>query len=347
LRIGIAFDLAPTGPEAENPSGPDDQFEEFDKPETVEAIASVLRDRGHEIALLGDGPDFLRRVLDDPPDLVWNIAEGQGVGRCREARVPAALEMLGIPFTGSDPLTLAATLDKDMAKRLVTAHDLIRMPQGLPVSPGMDRRRFIRLMEETFWSFPLLLKPAFEGSSKGIRSHCLVESRDESWRVYDELSGLYHQPILIEEFIEGDELTVGLIGNGRERRVIGSMRIRPRSPGPYFVYSVEVKRDWQRCVEYEAPASLEPEVRDALHWAADFAFERLACRDLARIDFRVRNGIPYFIEANPLPGLAPVTSDLVILAKGHGIEYQDLIGRIFEAALARLGLDEHAARGRP
>ncbi len=96
----------------------------------------MLRGAGHEVVLLGDGPEFLRRVLDDPPDLVWNMAEGEGVGRCREARVPAVLEMLGIPYTGSDPLTLAATLDKDVAKRLVSRHGRVHVPAGFPTPAG-------------------------------------------------------------------------------------------------------------------------------------------------------------------------------------------------------------------
>src|SRR5262245_66211290 len=117
MRIGITYDL-----KADVPAGadvPDDFQEEFDSPATIEAIAGVLRVLGHEVNLLGDGRELLERLLRQPPDLVFNIAEGQGVGRSREARVPAVLEMLGIPCTGSDPLTLAVTLDKDCAKRLV------------------------------------------------------------------------------------------------------------------------------------------------------------------------------------------------------------------------------------
>ena len=118
MRIGIAYDLAPTDP-ALRLDGPDDRYEEFDKPETVGAIAEVIRGEGHKVVLLGDGRGFLHRVLADPPDFVFNIAEGEGVGRCREARVPAVLEMLGIPYSGSDPLTLAASLDKGAAKSFI------------------------------------------------------------------------------------------------------------------------------------------------------------------------------------------------------------------------------------
>jgi D-alanine-D-alanine ligase len=337
LRVGIAFDLAPSGQSSLVDGGPDDRFEEFDKPETVEAIATVLRARGHEVTLLGDGHHFLRRVLDDPPDLVWNMAEGQGVGRCREARVPAALEMLGIPYTGSDPLTLAATLDKDVAKRLIASD--VAVPRGLAFQPGVSKAEFYDRIDSA-WNcqdVKLLLKPSFEGSSKGIRARCLCESRDEAWATYLDLARDYAQTILVEEFIAGDEVTVGLIGDGE---VIGAMRVVPKVDTTAFIYSLEVKRDWRRLVDYEAPAQLDEKVEARLMASARAAYRLLGCRDLARIDFRIRNGQPFFIEANPLPGLAPETSDLVILAHGCGLSYEALIGRIFEAALARLGLIE-------
>src|SRR5947207_448007 len=132
MRIGITFDLkSDTSPK---PGQPDDLEEEFDSPVTVEAIATVLRGLGHQVELLGDGRPMLERLLRDPPEFVFNFAEGQGVGRSREARVPAVLEMLGIPHTGSDPLTLAVTLDKDCAKRLV-ASEGVTVPGGVTVAP--------------------------------------------------------------------------------------------------------------------------------------------------------------------------------------------------------------------
>lgn len=341
MRIGIAFDLAPSGPKPPGDLGPDDQFEEFDKPETVEAIAGVLRDRGHDVILLGDGPAFLRRVLDDPPDLVWNMAEGEGTGRSREARVPAVLEMLGIPHTGSDPLTLAATLDKDVAKRLAASGGSVEVPKGLALEPGLQPDRFNDLVDNLL-PYPdptVLLKPSFEGSSKGIRNRCLCTTTREAWDTYRALSRDYRQPILVEEYITGDEVTVGLIGNG-DVEILGAMRVVPKRPSPLFIYSLEVKRDWERQVDYEAPARLDPELQARLFDAAKESYRLLGCRDVARVDFRIRNGTPYFLEANPLPGLSPSTSDLVILASGCGVSYPRLIGRIFEAALKRLGLAE-------
>src|SRR5947209_2944852 len=144
MRIGITYNL-----KADLPSGadlPDDFQEEFDSPATVEAIASVLRGLGHRVDLLGDGRRLLERLLNDPPDFVFNLAEGEGVGRCREARVPAVLEMLGIPYSGSDPLTLAVTLDKDCAKRLVGSSELQTVPWGSVIHPGEDGRDVARFL---------------------------------------------------------------------------------------------------------------------------------------------------------------------------------------------------------
>src|ERR671934_2018493 len=135
MRIGITYDLKTDLSAAADL--PDDFQEEFDSPATVEAIAAALRGLGHQVEKLGDGGELLQRLLADPPEFVFNFAEGQGVGRSREARVPAVLEMLGIPYTGSDPLTLAVTLDKDCAKRLVAA-DGVPVARDVLVRPGDD-----------------------------------------------------------------------------------------------------------------------------------------------------------------------------------------------------------------
>jgi D-alanine-D-alanine ligase len=339
LRIGIAFDLAPAA-EQRPASGPDDTFEEFDKPETIEAIAEILRGEGHVVSLLGDGRAFLERVLADPPELVWNMAEGEGVGRCRESRVPAVLEMLGIPCTGSDPLTLAASLDKGLAKQIVATKGVV-VPRGLTLDPNFhDSPGRISATVSEFAgevAFPWIIKPSFEGSSKGIRPRCVVDDERGANEVAGELIAAYRQPILVEEFVAGSEVTVGLTGGPLDASVIGEMKISPRNREIPFVYSLDAKREWQDGIEYEAPALLSDRVRIDLRAAALGSYLALGCRDVARIDFRVRDGIPYFLEANPLPGLAPDWSDLVILARGYGLSHRDLILRILDAALTRVG----------
>jgi D-alanine-D-alanine ligase len=329
MRIGISFDLK--GDDSSQNNLPDDWQEEFDSPVTIEAIASVLRGLGHDVVKLGDGRELLERLLADPPDLVFNFAEGQGVGRAREARVPAVLEMLGIPYTGSDPLTLAVTLDKDCAKRLVATAG-VRVPAGCCVSP-QDDDGIARCMEAGL-QFPVILKPAWEGSSKGIRNRCLIHNPDDLPEALTELLDDYQQPILVEEFITGDELTVGMFGNGSPE-ILGVMRVVPVEPVEHFVYGLEVKRDFRRQVRYECPAPLPKEQYAAVEEAARVVWRTLGCRDVSRIDFRLRDGVPYFLELNPLPGLNPESSDLVIMSGIVGWTYERLIETILNAALTR------------
>ncbi len=320
----------------------DDEFEEFDSPETIEAIAGALAGLGHEVELLGYGQPMLRRLLAGPrPDLVWNLAEGHGGRRSREACVPAVLEMLDLPYTGSDPLTLAATLDKDCAKRLVAASGVATPRWVLFAGDWSSSRQQLAGLR-----FPVFVKPAYEGSSKGILSGNVI---GDLWRLKSSLAELYEaygQPVLVEEFIDGDELTVGILGN-QPAVVIGIMRVLPRdhTAGP-FVYSLEVKRDWRRRVRYECPAQLSPDDTQAVCRAALSCWEALGCRDVARVDFRLRDGVPHFLEANPLPGLSPVSGDLVLLSTRVGIEYPQLIARILHAAEERLNLPSRAIAGR-
>ena len=186
---------------------------------------------------------------------------------------------------------------------------------------------------------PVILKPNLEGSSKGVRGRCVAGTITEAIAHFRELARAYHQPILVEEYVQGDEVTVGVLGNGENARVLGALRIAPKVPDPAFVYSLEVKRDWRNRVDYESPARLDPDVSRRLEASSLSAYHLLGCRDVARIDFRIRpDGEPIFLEANPLPGLSPETSDLLILARGHGISHEDLIGRILDEGLRRSGL---------
>jgi D-alanine-D-alanine ligase len=334
VRIGFTFNVRSAsagGNGAGDEHWPDDAEEEFDSPETIEALAGALRGLGHEVELLGDGEPLLRRLLTGyRPDLVFNFAEGTGTSRSREARVPAVLEMLGIPYTGSDPLTLAATLDKECAKRLVRCAG-VATPDWLVVDGDVEdfRDRLLTL------PLPVIVKPAFEGSSKGIRSANLIEDSARIMETVEEIVAAYRQPVLVEEFIDGDELTVGVIGN-HQREPFGIMRVLPVDRNGPFVYSLEVKRDWERLVRYECPAKLSPQDTRAVGLAALLVWKTLGCRDLARIDFRLRNHVPYFLEVNPLPGLNPKSSDLVLMARSLEISYSDLIGRILAAATERL-----------
>jgi D-alanine-D-alanine ligase len=320
----------------------DDDEEEFDSPETIAAIAEALTGLGHDVELLGDGLSLAHRLLTgELPEFVFNIAEGRGISRSREAWAPALLEMFGIPYTGSDPLTLAATLDKNCAKRLVREAG-VAVPAGVLV----DRPPEELASELAALPLPVIVKPAFEGSSKGINGKSVVDDCAMLHDVVAQCVADYRQPVLVEQFIEGDELTVGIVGNVVPE-VMGIMRVVPIASQRRFVYGLDVKRDWRRQVRYEVPAQLSRSDEETIRKSALMAFGALGCRDVARLDFRLRHGVPYFLEANPLPGLAPGSGDLVLLAEGVGIGYRELIGRILNAAVARASATSSVRSGIP
>jgi D-alanine-D-alanine ligase len=331
MRIGITFDLRKPGPLPADV--PDDHQEEFDSTKTIAALAAAVRSLGHDVIRLGDGRAFLRKILGTRPDLVFNYAEGTGISRNREARVPAVLEMLGIPYTGSDPLTMAATLDKDVGKTLVAAAG-VKVPGGHALDPdeALDDAVLAKL------TFPVVVKPAWEGSSKGIRSKSFVSKPSELAKVVRALRRDYRQTLLLEEFIDGDEVTVGVHGNGPSAQVLGIMRIKPRDASKPFLYSLETKRNYEKLLIYEKKANLPTAVEAAVAAAALAAYRALGCRDIARLDFRLRRGVPVFLEANPLPGMSPVSGDLIWLAEGQGWSYQRLVKTILDAAIARHGM---------
>jgi len=308
---------------------PDDALEEYDSRETVALISAALGAKGHSVVMLGGGSEFLDNIRREPVDMVFNIAEGRGSYRSREAQVPSILEMLGIPYTGSDPQCLAICLDKPVTKKLLAV-------AGIP-TPAW---RTIANSEELFqtpwdgFGFPAIIKPAYEGSSKGIHLDSVVNNLKQALATAPELLEHYRQPLMVEEFIAGDEVTVGVLGN-LPPRVLGLMHIRPRQSEAPFIYSLEVKRDWENLVDYECPAQFEEEVLARISAASLRAFRALGCRDFARVDFRVSpEGVPYFLEINPLPGLGTY-SDLVIMALKLRRTHEGLIGAVLEAALER------------
>lgn len=330
MRIGIAFNLRDDVPDA--PGAPVDHAEEFDSPATIAALEQVLASAGHTVERLGFGRPFLERLLADPPELVFNIAEGLS-GRSREAQVPAVCEMLGVPCTGSDPLTLALTLDKDLAKRVVASRGLATprhlLVERLAELPAGDTPGGL--------SFPLIVKPAWEGSSKGVRLASRVTTADALREQVAFVLGGYGGPALIEEFCDGEEFTVGVIGNASPR-VVGVMQIRHRTlPTSEFLYSLEVKRDWENQVEYLVPPPVPARLLAELEELALGCYRALGCRDVSRVDLRLKQGVPHFIEVNPLPGLSPTYGDLPILAGRMGWTHRELVLAIVRHALERTG----------
>jgi len=310
-------------------AGGDDALEEYDSPETVELIAASLEAEGHTVVILGGGREFLENILREKVDFVFNIAEGRGNYRSREAQVPSILEMLNIPYSGSDPQCLTICLDKPLTKKLAASAGVCT-PKWCVINSGQA----LCQINGGDFPFPAIVKPAYEGSSKGIRLTSVVEDSKQAIEVIESLLERYHQPVMIEEFITGNEVTLGIIGNSPPK-VLGMMRILPKRRDAYFVYSLEVKRNYLDIVEYECPACLNSKVLQNLEESGLNAFRSLGCRDFARLDFRVSpEGVPYFLEINPLPGLG-THSDLVIMARALGWTHKELIAGVLNAALER------------
>jgi D-alanine-D-alanine ligase len=328
MIIGLSYDLKDSIPPEQN--SPEDALEEYDSPETINALAAAIETQGHSVVRLGGGMEFLTSITRRKVDLVFNIAEGLGNYRSREAQVPAILEMLDIPYSGSDPQCLAVSLDKPLTKKILAASG-ITTPQWHLVNQS-------RQLTETDWGkFPLpaFIKPAYEGSSKGITSGSIATSVNQLIEITTKLLERYSQPVLVEQFIAGDEVTVGVVGN-YPPKILGIMRILPKQRQENFIYCLEVKRDWVNQVEYECPAQLQKSVLQKIEAASLKIFQVLGCRDFSRIDFKIgKDGEPYFLEINPLAGLNPRSGDLPIMAGKMGWTHQKLISAILVSALER------------
>jgi D-alanine-D-alanine ligase len=327
MRIGLSYDLKDTI--ATQQASCDDASEEYDSWETVEVIATALEARGHRVTMLGGGREFLGKILHGRVGFVFNIAEGRGIYRSREAQVPSILEMLDIPYSGSDPQCLAICLDKPLAKKLVASQGV-----STPNWRVVNDKQELRQIDSCDFPFPAIVKPAYEGSSKGIRLTSVVEDARQAIEAIEGLLEKYHQPAMVEEVIPGDEVTVGITGNSPPE-VLGVMRIIPKQGGSHFIYNLDVKRNYLDMVEYECPAVLEEKVLQRIQVSSLRTFQVLGCRDFARLDFRIGTaGVPYFLEINPLAGLG-THSDLVIMAEKMGWSHRQLINAVLDAGLER------------
>jgi len=324
LKVGFSFNVKRVTPD---PSGEGDEEAEYDSPKTLQAIREAIASYGHEVVDLEATTELPIVLASTPVDVVFNIAEGFK-GRNRESQVPSLLELLDIPYTGSDPAALSVSLDKALAKRMVRTHGILT-PDYLVLHTGKER-----LPREI--SFPLLVKPVAEGTSKGVTKKSIVRDEVELREVAREMIAKYRQPALAETYVAGREFTVGMLGERRPRVLPPMEVVFLDNSDPTPIYSFEMKQDWNEKIRYDVPAVLSPRELDRLERAARECFTALGCRDVARVDFRMdAEGRIYFIECNPLPGLAPGWSDLVLIAQSAGIDYRSLIGEILSFAIRR------------
>src|SRR5438874_3799374 len=324
LRVGFTYNVKRVKPALD---GSRDEEAEYDAPATIQAVREAIAAAGHEVIDLEATADLPSLLETMKPDVVFNIAEGIK-GRNRESQVPALLELLDIPYSGSDPAALNIALDKALAKKIVRQHGILT-PNFFTMNTGKERLpRDLR--------FPLIVKPVAEGSSKGVHTTSVVENEEGLRAAAQAMIAKYDQPALVEDYIGGREFTVGMLGE-RRPKVLPLMEVvfldasetRP-------VYSFEFKQDSSSKIRYDVPAALEPTQLCGLERAARECFIALGCRDVARVDFRMdEQGKVYFLECNPLPGLTPGWSDLVLIAKAAGMEYNALIADILSGAIRR------------
>jgi D-alanine-D-alanine ligase len=315
-----------------------DLYAEWDTPETINAVRTALEEY-HDVTMIEADEFAIERLRTERPEIVFNIAEGLH-GVSREAQIPALLEMLNIPYSGSDPLTLGICLDKSRTKEILSYYNI--------PTPRFSVVHTIDELAQVPERFPMLVKPLHEGSSKGIYNASLVRSSAELAMQVRKVLQEYREPALVEEFLEGREFTVAMLGNGDHCTVLPIVEIKfdslPAGVNP--IYSYEAKWIWDRSESpldiFECPAQLTPELRSAIEQVCRTTYRTLRCRDWSRIDLRLdRSGTPQIIEVNPLPGILPRPEDNSCFpkaARAAGLTYNQLIQSVLAIAARRIGL---------
>lgn len=361
MRIAVLANLKQNAPRWEGMSP--DQWDDLDSPRSVNAILQALTNAGHEATMLEASilppHNLVQRLEEYKPDICFNIAEGH-YGDGREAQIPALLEMLRIPYTGSKVLTLALTLDKPMTKRVLMYHGL-PTPEFQVFEDPDETVDTDLINEDGELRFPMFVKPSREGTSIGVSAKSIVRTVAELREQVADQIARFNQPILCEHFIEGREVMIGIVGNFEEpaARRVHERRLVSEIPDSMLmlppmevdltayedteanVYTNRIKVEFAETFKYACPADLDAETTTQLNLLAATVFRVTDCKDVARIDFRLdkHNGYkPYILEVNPLPGLSPGVSDLVIQATGAGWSYDQLITSILAAACERQGL---------
>ena len=333
MKIALTYNL-----KKKDNTKPADYFSEHDSEKTVGSIISALKTKGHSVEAIDvEYPKLFSYFSRNSVDMVFNIAEGVR-GKFRESEVPAILDYLNIPYTGSGTFSLALALNKALTKKILQAENI----------PTPNFQVFSRQNEELDPSlkFPLIVKPNCEGSAKGINKANVVSNQDDLFKRVGEIIEAYRQDALVEEFIEGKELTVGILENGMTR-VLPVLEIDfsdCNTSGEYF-YSWRMKeyqgdKNLGLTPVFHCPARLSKEVEDRVKEAALKTHKAIGCLDISRTDIRLdKNNVPYVLEINPLPGLDPKESNFPIMAYAAGMGYDDLIEAILLSASERKRLN--------
>lgn len=325
MRIGLSFDLRQ---EYLDQGYGLEQTAEFDSEETIAAIESTLGELGFETERIGNAQSLVRSLaLGKRWDMVFNIAEGlHGLGR--ESLVPALLDAWRVPYVFSEPMTLSLCLHKGMTKHVI--RDL-----GLPTPDFMVVER-LRDLDEFRLGFPVFAKPVAEGTGKGVSGASICRDAAQLEQVCAALLQCFEQPVLLEEYLQGREFTVGIVGTGPEARVLGVMEVFMLTEHEQGAYGYGNKAEYEKFVSY---ALVEDSQARRAADVALAAYRALGIRDAGRLDLRAAGMNPrsevHFIEANPLAGLHPGHSDLPILCGLAKTSYTSLLAMIMESALRR------------
>ncbi len=321
LRVGLCYDRFGDAPPP--PGAPADWDAEYEPEETIAALEAALRRLGHTPVRIGNAQALLAAMSAGPLRLgaAVTIAESYG-SRNREAHVPVLLELAGVPCVGSDALSLSVSLDKHLTKTVVAATG-VAVPPGVAVAPGADLAALSGL------AFPLMVKPRYEGTAKGIapssRCRTPAELRAEVGRQH----ALYRQDVVVEAFVDGAEFTVGVVGTGGGARALPPLQRAVEPVSGIGVHALPGDP------AYVVEGVLSDALDRSLAGAALAAHRALECRDFSRSDFRVgADGVPVFVEINPLPTFAP-DGTFAILAELDGQPYDAFLSDVLGAALDR------------
>jgi len=329
MRIALAYNL-----KSKDETKPADYFSEFDSQATIDAITSALRVKGHTVEPVDAGQSNLFSYFKKTcVDMVFNIAEGRN-GKFRESEIPAILDYLDIPYTGSSTFSLALALNKALTKKIL-------MAENIP-TPNFQLFETGREGLNPELKFPLIVKPNCEGSAKGISASNVVRDKDGLYKKINEITTSYKQEVLVEEFIEGKELTVGILENGKPTILpILEIDFSTCSASGEFFYSWRMKeyqgnKDMGLIPQFYCPARLDKETEKLVQDAALKTHHVVGCFDISRTDIRLnKDNIPYVLEINPLPGLDPRESNFPMMAYAAGMKYEDLIEAILMSAYER------------
>ena len=358
MRIAVLANLKSNAPTWEGMSP--DQWDDLDSPKTVDALVSALESRGHQAeffeAQIRPPFSLVEKLAAYQPDICFNIAESH-FGDGREAQIPAVLEMLQIPYTGSKVVTLALALDKPMTKRILWYHGL-PTPEFQVFDDAEELLDEDLLDEDGQLRFPMFVKPSREGTSMGVSAESIVTDVDQLYIQVRKQLKLYKQPIMVEHYIKGREMTLGMVGNIKPpaaRRIsdhtapnmlpsgltffpILEVDTGAYDPSEAGLYTNKMKVEMADDFRYLCPAPIEQAFEHELRLLAAAVFRVTGCKDVARVDFRMdeaNDNKPYILEVNPLPGLNPGYSDLCIQGLAAGWTYEELVNAILDLAVQR------------